>query len=133
MEQFRECDLIFGCTDDEWGRSLLSKFAIYYLIPVFDMGVKIDSESGSIHSIQGRVTTLLPSAPCLFCRGRIRADRVREESINATDPQRADELRKEGYAPELEDPAPAIIPFTTAIASSAIIEFIQRLRGFMGR
>lgn len=133
MEHFRECDLIFGCTDDEWGRSLLSKFAIYYLIPVFDMGVKIDSVSGLIRSIQGRVTTLLPAAPCLFCRGRIRADRVREESISAITPERAEERRKEGYAPELEDPAPAIIPFTTAIASSAIIEFIQRLTGFMGK
>jgi molybdopterin/thiamine biosynthesis adenylyltransferase len=132
MEQFRECHLIFGCTDDEWGRSLLSKFAIYYQIPVFDMGVKINSEGGLIRSIQGRVTTLLPSAPCLFCRGRIRADRVREDSISATDPHGADGRRKEGYAPELEDPAPAVIPFTTAIASNGIIELIQHLTGFMG-
>ena len=77
LEEFRTCDAIFGCTDDEWGRSLLTRLAIYYAIPVFDMGVKIDSEDGIIRSINGRVTTLLPGTACLYCRGRITAERSR--------------------------------------------------------
>jgi len=132
MAHFRECDIIFGCTDEEWGRSLLTRLAIYYAIPVFDIGVKIDSTDGLIRSIQGRVTTLLPSAACLFCRGRISAERVGIESQRATNPRMAAERVREGYAPELEDPAPAVIPFTTTVAASSISELLHRLTGFMG-
>lgn len=132
LAQFRECDIVFGCTDDNWGRSLLTRLSIYYLLPVFDMGVKIDSKDGIIQSINGRVTTLMPGAPCLYCRGRITAERVGYESLRATNPERAAVQAKEGYIPELADPAPAVVPFTTTVASSAIAEFIHRLTGFMG-
>ena len=39
---------------------------------------------------------------------------------------------REGYIPELEEPAPAVVPFTTTVAASAIEEFLHRLTGFMG-
>jgi len=132
IRQFRNCDIVFCCTDDEWGRSILTKFSIYYLVPVFDMGVKIDSQNGTIRSIQGRVTTLLPGSACLFCRDRITALRVRAESLRALSPEQAAELEQEGYIPELEEPAPAVAPFTTMIASSAVSEFLHRLTGFLG-
>lgn len=132
ISPFKDCDVIFGCTDDEWGRALLTRLAIYYGIPVFDVGVKIDSNDGVIRSIHGRATTLLPGSACLFCRGRITAERVGIESLRATDPATAAERVREGYAPELEDPAPAVIPFTTTVASTAVSEFLHRLTGFMG-
>jgi molybdopterin/thiamine biosynthesis adenylyltransferase len=132
LEEFRFCDAVFGCTDDQWGRSLLTRLAIYYHVPVLDMGVKIDSTDGAIRSVQGRVTTLLAGVPCLFCRGRITAEGVRAESIALLNPAEAEQLRREGYAPELEEAAPAVIPFTTAIASSAVCELLHRLTGFMG-
>jgi hypothetical protein len=128
----RDCDFIFGCTDDEWGRSILSRMSIYYGVPVFDVGVRIDSQDGHIRSIQGRVTTLMPGSACLFCRGRITADRIAIESLRATDPKTAAERVREGYAPELEDPAPAVIPFTTTVAASSVSELLHRLTGFMG-
>jgi hypothetical protein len=127
----RDCDFIFGCTDEEWGRSLLSRGAIYYGIPVFDVGVKIDSAEGTIRSIQGRVTPLMPGAPCLFCRGRITAERVGIESQRETNPELAAQRMRDGYAPELEEPAPAVIPFTTTVAASGVSELLNRLTGFM--
>jgi molybdopterin/thiamine biosynthesis adenylyltransferase len=131
-ESLRDCEVIFGCTDDEWGRSILSKISVEYLIPVIDMGVKIDSANGAIASVQGRVTTLLPGSACLFCRGRITAEGVRAQVIASFNPQQAEELRRQQYAPELEDNAPAVIAFTTAVASTAIGELLHRLTGFMG-
>jgi hypothetical protein len=128
----RDCDVLFGCTDEEWGRSLLTRAAIYYGIPVFDIGVKIDSADGVIRSIQGRVTPLLPGAPCLFCRGRITAQRVGIEAQRETNPELAAERVRDGYAPELEEPAPSVIPFTTTVASSGVSELLNRLTGFMG-
>jgi molybdopterin/thiamine biosynthesis adenylyltransferase len=131
-EMLRNCDVVFGCTDDEWGRSILTRLAIYYLIPVFDMGVKISSKEGTVESIQGRVTTLMAGSACLFCRGRINSDRISSEIVQASDPDRADSLRKEGYLPELPGATPAVITFTSAIASSAVTELLHRLTGFMG-
>jgi molybdopterin/thiamine biosynthesis adenylyltransferase len=132
VRALRDCDVIFGCTDDQWGRSLLNRLAIYYLIPVFDMGVRFYSEAGKIQSIQGRVTTLLPGMACLYCRKRISADVIRQESIDALSPSEAASLRKEGYIPELEGPAASVIPFTTAIAAAAVNELLHRLTQFGG-
>jgi hypothetical protein len=131
-EALRDCDVIFGCTDDEWGRSILCRLAIDYYIPVIDMGVKIDSKEGSILSVQGRATTLVPGTACLFCRGRITAEGVRAQVIESCNPKQAEELRQQRYAPELQDNAPAVIPFTSAVASSAVGELLHRLTGFMG-
>jgi molybdopterin/thiamine biosynthesis adenylyltransferase len=130
-QRLKECDIVFGCTDDEWGRSILNRLAFYYYIPVIDMGVRIASTAGIVQSIQGRVTVLAPGTSCLFCRGRI-GGQIAAEVLRATDPRAAEGLRHEGYIPELEDGAPSVVSFTTAVASSAVIEFIQRLTGFMG-
>jgi molybdopterin/thiamine biosynthesis adenylyltransferase/proteasome lid subunit RPN8/RPN11 len=130
-EHLKNCDVVFGCTDDEWGRSILNRLAIYYYIPVIDMGVRIDSTAGVINSVQGRVTVLIPGAACLFCRQRIGAN-ISAEVLRATNPTAADNLRREGYIPGLEEPAPSVIAFTTAIGATAVIELIQRLTGFMG-
>lgn len=131
-ESLRDCDLIFGCTDDEWGRSILCRIATDYCIPVFDMGVKIDSNGDRITSVEGRVTTLAPGTACLFCRGRITADGVSADVIQRHNTAQAEELRRQRYIPELEENSPAVIPFTTGIASAAIGELLHRLTGFMG-
>ena len=133
FSHLRQCDVVFGCTDDEWGRSILNRMALYYLIPVFDMGVKIDStEMGNIKSIQGRVTTLMPSVACIFCRERISSDRIYEESINIFNPEENERLKNDGYVRGLDTEAPSVIPFTTAVASSAVIELLHRLTGCLG-
>lgn len=132
LRDFRECDVIFGCTDEEWGRALLCSFATYYCIPVFDMGVRIRSEDGVIQSVQGRVTTLMPSRACLYCRRRISAEQVRFESMQVLNPAGAQALRDEGYAPELREPAPSVVSLTSAVASSAVTEFLHRMTGFLG-
>jgi hypothetical protein len=54
---------------------------------------------------------------------------MRVETMSDTDRQ----VRiKEGYAPELAEPAPAVIPFTSAVASFAVAELLHRITGFMG-
>jgi hypothetical protein len=128
----READLIFGCTDEDFGRSILNEIALRYAIPVIDMGIRIDSEAGRIRSICGRVTVLQPGAACLWCRGRISAERVAEDSRRHFTPDEAETRRREGYAPELVENNPAVIPFTTAVAAGAVAELLHRLTGFMG-
>ncbi len=132
IERLKACDVVFCCTDDQWGRSLLTRFSVYYYVPVIDVGVKIDSRDGIVRSVQGRVTVLVPGAACLFCRGRISPEAVAAEAIQAANPEEAEELRQQRYIPELQEQAPAVIPFTTTVAASAVTEFAHRLTGFMG-
>src|SRR5262249_15343586 len=51
------CDLVFGCTDDNAGRLVLSRLATYLLTPVIDCGVLLSSNAtGELTGINGRVT-----------------------------------------------------------------------------
>jgi hypothetical protein len=131
-KKFKTCDIIFGCTDDEWGRSVLSKLAIMYLIPVFDMGVEVDSHDQEIKSVRGRVTTLMPGSPCLFCRGSVTAGVISAEILRATNPTEYEARKREGYVPGLPGVAPAVIPFTSSVASAAVSEMLHRFTGYMG-
>jgi hypothetical protein len=132
IKRFRECDVVFGCTDDQWGRSILTKFAIEYLIPVIDLGVKIDSKDGFIRAIPGRITMLMPGLPCLYCRGQITPDAVLAETLEQLNPEEAQKRRREGYIPELPGAEPAVITFTAATAAFAVGEFLHRFTGFKG-
>jgi len=132
INELKKCDIVFGCTDDHWGRSILCRLAIYYYIPIFDMGVKINSKDSLITSIQGRTTVLLPNHACLLCRDQINPKMISSESLEATNPIEAKKKRKEGYLPELPDTAPSVIPFTTMVASTSVIEFLHRMTGLLG-
>lgn len=121
------CDIIFGCTDDNAGRLVLSRMPTYYLIPVFDLGVLISSSNGQLDGIDGRVTVLNPGSACLVCRGRIDIARAGAEQLSAD--ERA-ARQAEGYAPELGGVEPAVIPYTSAVASFAVAELLERLIGY---
>lgn len=128
-QRLRDCDVVMGCTDKELPRAILTQLSIKYHLPVFDMGVLIDSQNGHLRGVFGRVTTLLPGEACLFCRGRISPEQIRIEALS--EEERRSQAR-EGYAPELEAPAPAVITFTSPVASTAVAELLHRLTGFMG-
>jgi hypothetical protein len=122
------CDIVFGCTDDNAGRLVLSRLSSYFLIPVFDCGVLLTSDQdGQLTGIHGRVTTLLPGQGCLVCRNRIDLARAGAELLTPGERQRRVE---EGYAPSLGRVEPAVITYTTAVASQAVSELLERLIGF---
>lgn len=125
----RDCDIVLGCTDKEIPRAILIQLSVRYSIPVLDLGVLISSEGGKISGVHGRVTTLFAGEACLFCRGRISPEAIRIEGLSEADRER--QIR-DGYAPDLQEPAPAVIAFTSATASAAVSELLHRLTGFMG-
>jgi molybdopterin/thiamine biosynthesis adenylyltransferase len=121
-------DVIFGCTDDNAGRMILSRLSTYMLMPVFDCGVLLSSgANGILSGIDGRVTVLHPGAPCLLCRGRIDLQKMASELL--PDDER-EHLVKEGYAPALGGSEPSVVAFTTMVAASAVSELLERLIGY---
>jgi ThiF family len=123
---FADCDAIFGCTDDHAGRGVLSRLAYWYLLPVFDVGVVVDSEAGRIRGVFARLTIAAPGYPCLICRGVVDPIAMRNDML--TPGERA-AREAEGYAPELGDPDPAVVSYTSLIAALAVSEFLSRLFG----
>ena len=122
------CDLIFGCSDDNAGRLVLSRIATYLMTPVIDLGVLLSSDAGGLLSgIDGRVTILSPGAACLVCRGRVDMARAATELMTPTERNR---LADEGYAPALADSEPAVVAFTTAVAAAAVAELLERMIGY---
>ena len=122
------CDLVFGCSDDNAGRLVLSRLASYLLAPVIDMGILLSSDGqGILTGIDGRVTILSPESACLVCRNRIDLARAASELRTPEERQR---LEAEGYAPALGGIEPAVVTFTTAVAAAAVSELLERLIGF---
>lgn len=122
------CDLIFGCTDDNAGRLVLSRLSTYLLTPVIDVGVLLSSaDDGTLSDINGRITVLSPGSACLVCRDRI--DLLRSAAELMT-PEERRRLESEGYAPALGTAEPAVVAFTTAVAAAAIGEMLERFVGY---
>ena len=121
-------DLVFGCTDDNAGRLVLSRFSTFFATPVIDLGVLLTSDNaGGLIGIDGRVTTLMPGAACLVCRDRVDLGRA---AVELRTPEERQRLADEGYAPDLTGIEPAVVTFTSAVASAAITELLDRLIGF---
>ncbi len=120
-----EADIIFGCTDDNAGRLVLSRAASYLLTPVIDCGVLLSSDSrGRLEGIDGRVTVLAPGTACLVCRKRINLQRASAEMLTPHEHRR---LADEGYAPALSGVEPAVVTFTTLVGATAVSELLERL------
>lgn len=122
------CDVVFGCTDDNAGRLVLSRFATYLTTPVIDCGVLLSSgENGELIGIDGRITVLTPGQACLVCRERIDIARASAELLTPDERVRRED---EGYAPALARREPAVVTFTTLVAATAVSELLERLIGY---
>ena len=123
-----ECDLVFGCTDDNAGRLVLSRIATYFLTPVVDCGVLLSSDAKQqLSGIDGRVTVLSPGQACLVCRGRIDLARATAELMT---PEERVRRADEGYAPALGQREPAVVAYTTMVGAWAVSELLERLIGY---
>ncbi len=129
-EQLLDRDIIFACTDDHWGRSILNQIAYQYLIPVVNLGIVITSARGKISHGMGVVQVLRPDHGCLWCSGYLSSDRIRAESLPESERK---QLQGEGYLLGINEPAPSVVTLTTTVSGLAGTLFLQLVTDFMGR
>ena len=124
------CDLVLSCVDRHLPRALLNRLAYARAIPVIDMGsvFRVDA-SGRVTAGAGRVVIVGPGRPCLACWGHIDADRVRIETLPATERARQ---AVEGYVDGADIPQPSVIAFNTTIAGTAVVELLRLATHFAG-
>lgn len=118
------CDVVFGCTDNHSSRITLNRLAYYHLVPIIDLGVLVSPNPDGDLQVNARVTLIAPGAPCLICRDRISFPHARAETL---DPEARRAQAAEGYVPDLDDHAPAVVPYTTMVSSVGVTTLLHRL------
>lgn len=129
LRELRDRDLIFGCTDNHWSRAVLNRFAHQYLIPVVDMGVRIDARVGSVTAVGGQVSVAGAGLSCLRCSRLVDANRVADESRPLAEQRR---LVQEGYVQGMDDPEPSVISLNTTIAGMAVTAGVSLFTSLLG-
>ena len=131
VQAIASCDVVFGCMDSVDGRHLLNKLATFYLIPYFDLGVRIDADGhGGVDQVCGTVHYLQPGGSSLLSRRVYTMDQVRAAGLYRTDPATYRTLVNEGYIRGVQENRPAVVQLNTLFASFAVNEFLARLHPF---
>lgn len=134
-DALRSCDIVFGCTDDNDGRLFLNRLALFYHIPVFDLGLHMmpsEDPASGFQALDGRVTLVSAGKPCLACRGVVRPALAAEEAMKRENPGLYERRKAEAYVIGAGNPNPAVVTFTTEVATMAVNELLNRLHGYRG-
>ena len=128
-ERLLDRDVLFACTDEHWGRSILNQIAYQYLIPTLNLGAALTGDDDRIEEGVGVVQILRPGHGCLWCSEFLSSDRIRAESLAVGE---RNALEGEGYLVGIDEPAPSVITLTTTVAGLAGTWFLQLATDFMG-
>jgi hypothetical protein len=131
VHSLANCDLLFGCTDSADGRDLLNRISTFYLVPLIDVGVRIDAGSrGRAEQICGAVHFLIPGGSSLLSRGVITAKQVEADGMRRHQPDQYAERVRESYVKGAEVNRPAVVSLNGFIAAHAVNELLARIHGF---
>lgn len=126
-----ECDVIFGCMDTIEGRHVLNRVATFYVIPYFDLGVRLIADGkGGVSHVCGTVHYLQPGGSSLLSRGLYTLDQLQAEGLKRTNPEEYAKRLKEGYIAGVVEERPAVISVNMQIASLGVNEFLARLHPY---
>jgi hypothetical protein len=124
-------DVVFGCMDTVDGRHTLNRLAAFYLLPYFDVGVKLVADgAGGIDQVVGTVHYLQPDGSSLLSRGVYTLEQVRAAALLRQNPVGYAARRKEGYIEGVDEERPAVVSVNTLYASLAVNEFLARLHPY---
>jgi hypothetical protein len=123
-----ECDILFGCVDSVDGRHILNKIAAHFLIPLIDMGVRIDADGkGSVDQVTGAIHTVLPGGSSLMSRGVYSQADLDAAMMRKYEPERYQEMAKAGYVKGADVDRPAVISLNMLVAAYAVNEMLARV------
>ena len=126
-----ECDVVFGCMDGVEGRHLLNRLAAFYVLPYFDIGVKLEADgNGGIDEACGAVHYIRPDGSTLQDRSVYSTEQLRAAGLLRTDPKAYREQLKAGYIHGVREDRPAVISINMQMASTAVNEFLARLHPY---
>ena len=118
-----DLDFVFCCTDSHGSRASLNQLAYQFLLPVIDVGVRIDASDGRVRSMSGRIQMLAPGLACLQCQRLLDPEEVRRDLLS-------DEERfRDPYIVGGTEPQPAVISLNGTVSSLGITMFLSAVAG----
>jgi hypothetical protein len=124
-------DVAFGCMDSVDGRHILNRAATFYLLPYFDLGVRLEANGkGGIDQVCGSVHYVQPGRSSLFTRGLYTEERLRAAHLRRTAPDDFEAERKEGYIAGVDEDRPAVAPVNALFSARGVLELLARLHPF---
>lgn len=131
LKAIAKSDIVFGCMDSVDGRYLLNQLSTFYLLPYFDLGVRLEADgTGGIEQICGTVHYIQPGKSSLISRGLYTMEDVRAAGQYRKNPEVYEDLKKNAYIKNVNVNRPAVISINMQIASHAILDLLNRLHSF---
>lgn len=131
LEDLIRCDVIIGSVDSVDGRHLVSQLTNFYLVPYFDLGVRLDADGhGGIKGITASIHYIQPGCSSLFSRKLYTQKRLYDENLKRQSPADFEVQEKQGYVHNANVDRPAVISINMQISSMAVNEFLNRLHLF---
>ena len=131
IHQLSTCDVLIGCMDSIDGRHLLNKLASYYLIPLIDVGVRIDADGvGGIDQVCVAIHYVQPGGSSLLSRGVYTQPDLDAAFMMRENPQQYADRLKEGYVRNSRVDQPAVISINMQAAALAVNELLARLHPY---
>ncbi len=125
------CDVLFGCMDSVEGRDRLNRLAVFYTLPYFDLGVRLDADGvGGISNVSGVVHYLIPDGSSLLSRGAYSSEALRIEALRRTDPEQYRRELDDGYIKGAKVDSPAVISVNGFCATMAVNELLARIHPY---
>lgn len=135
IRKVAECDAVFGCVDSIDGRLLLNTLATYYMLPYFDLGVRLEAipegaDRGKIREVCGTVNYIQPGKSSLMSRGLVDLKKAAEAGLRRNDPAAFSQQIRDQYISGVAERRPAVITVNMFIAALAVHEFLCRLHPY---
>lgn len=131
IKELAECDILFGCVDGSEGRHILNLIASFYIIPFFDLGVRLEADGkGGIESIFGSIHYLQPAGSSLLSRGQYNLQQLQAESMKRANNSAFQELAQNKYLINVNEASPAVISINMQIAAIAVNDLLARIHPY---
>lgn len=128
VKELAECDILFGCVDGAEGRHILNQISTYYIIPLFDLGVKLEADGkGEINGVFGSVHYIQPCGSSLLSRNQYDLVTLTSEGVKRTNNE---EFERNKYLVNVNESSPAVISINMQVSSTAINDFLARIHSF---
>lgn len=128
VKELADCDFLFSCVDGAEGRHILNLISSFYVLPLIDMGVKLNADGqGGINNIFGQVHFVQPGGSSLLNRHQYGLDRLLSESIKRVD---GEEHARNQYLASVSESSPAVISINMQVSATAVNDFLARIHPF---
>ena len=122
------CHILVGCVDSAEGRHLLGQLANFYVLPYFDLGVRLNADGhGGINSISAMAHYIQPGMSSLLSRNAYSIERLEAEGLARRSPEECAKRLKAGYIRNANEERPAVLPVNMLISSMGMIDCLNRL------